>query len=117
MPDSTAPIATVPRIVRNRHKLGKARGFSLGELEQADLKRSQALSMGIRTDTRRATVHTHNVDALKTFLGSSPPNAGVSQPVAQPSAETSEPEQPGMTVEKEAEPSRKTRAKTQKKPA
>lgn len=117
MPDSTAPIATVLRIVGKRHELRKARGFSLGELEQAGLKRPQVLSMGIRTDRRRATVHAHNVEALKTFLNSSPLKASAPQPVTQPSIEAPEPEQPPQAAEKEAKPSRKTRAKPKKKPA
>ena len=109
------PIATVPRIVRSRHRLRKARGFSLGELEQTGLKQAQAFSMGIRTDTRRATVHAHNVNALKTFLNSSAVKAGVTQAPAEPSPETDEPKQADVVAEKEPKPRRKARAKAKNK--
>jgi ribosomal protein L13E len=64
------PVPLVPRFVRGAHKLRKARGFSLGELKQAGLPKSQARSMKVRIDKRRSTIHAHNVTALTAFLGS-----------------------------------------------
>jgi len=115
LPDSTVPIATVPRIVRRRHKLRKARGFSLGELQQAGLMRPQAFSMGIRIDTRRTTSHVHNVNALKTFLNSSPAKAGVTQGPTEPSTETTEPEEADVVAKEEPKSRRKARPKAKNK--
>jgi hypothetical protein len=64
------PVPFVPRFVRGAHKLRKARGFSLGELKQAGLLKSQARSMKVRIDKRRSTIHAHNVIALTAFLAS-----------------------------------------------
>jgi hypothetical protein len=63
-------IPFVPRFVRGAHKLRKARGFSLGELKQAGLLKSQARSMKVRIDKRRSTIHAHNVTALTALLAS-----------------------------------------------
>jgi ribosomal protein L13E len=64
------PVPLVPRFMRGAHKLRKARGFSLGELKQAGLLKSQARSMKVRIDKRRSTIHAHNVTALTALLGS-----------------------------------------------
>ena len=77
----------VHRFVGGRHRLKKARGFSLGELEQAGLKHVQARSFSIRTDERRSTVHAQNVSALKAFLASLTPKTSVSKPSVEAPAE------------------------------
>ncbi|GEM_PF-3059346 len=88
--DSRAPEALVQRLVAHKHRFRKARGFSLGELEQTGLTAARARSAGIRVDFRRSTVHPRNVAALKGFLspparapsGVEPSESEVERPVA-----------------------------------
>jgi len=85
------PVPLVPRFVHGAHKLRKARGFSLGELKQAGVLKSQARSMGIRVDERRSTIHPQNVTALTTFLApptqeTAAPEAAVETPAVVPEA-------------------------------
>ena len=85
------PVPLVPRFVHGAHKLRKARGFSLGELKQAGVLKSQARSMGIRVDERRSTIHPQNVTALTTFLArptqeTAAPQAAVETPAVVPEA-------------------------------
>ncbi|MGB9023093.1 MAG: ribosomal protein L13e [Candidatus Bathyarchaeia archaeon] len=100
MARSPAPEALVRRFVASKLRFKKARGFSLGELQQAGLHTSQARSAGIRVDPRRSTVHPQNVAALKAFL--SPPAPAANVP------EASEPEVEKL-VAKEAPSIKKTK--------
>jgi hypothetical protein len=68
MAQVSPPVPSVPRFVRGIHKLRRARGFSLAELKQAGILKSQARSVGIRVDERRSTAHPYNVAALTNFL-------------------------------------------------
>ena len=98
----------VPRFVHGAHKLRKARGFSLGELKQAGVLKSQARSMGIRVDERRSTIHPQNVTALTTFLAhptqeTAAPQAAVETPAVVPETKKG-PERP----KRKAKPSAKS---------
>lgn len=75
----SSPVPMVPRMAGNKRRLKKARGFSLGELQQAGIQRIQAASMHIRTDQRRRSVHADNVAALKRYLAASKEAAVVEQ--------------------------------------
>jgi large subunit ribosomal protein L13e len=102
------PVPLVPRFVHGAHKLRKARGFSLGELKQAGVLKSQARSMGIRVDERRSTIHPQNVTALTTFLArptqeTAAPQAAVETPAVVPETKKG-PERP----KRKAKPSAKS---------
>jgi len=102
------PVPLVPRFVHGAHKLRKARGFSLGELKQAGVLKSQARSMGIRVDERRSTIHLQNVTALTTFLArptqeTAAPQAAVETPAVVPETKKG-PERP----KRKAKPSAKS---------
>jgi hypothetical protein len=99
----------VPRFAGGRHRLKKARGFSLGELKQAGLQQFQARSVKIRIDERRSTVHTHNVAALKAFMAPSAPKAAEQQPPGEPAVEISEPKRRSAPRQKKAKPKRAKR--------
>jgi len=103
------PVPLVPRFVRGAHKLRKARGFSLGELKEAGLPKSQARSMKVRVDERRSTIHPRNVTALGTFL------ASLSQNAVAPDASVEAPAVVGE--EKKGPEPGKRRAKRSVKPA
>lgn len=90
MSGSSQPVAVVPRLVGRKHKLRKARGFSLGELKQAGLQRCQARSIRLRTDERRSSVHAHNVAALKAFAASLSPRTIEPHPPPKPSTQLPE---------------------------
>ena len=112
---SAPPLAMVPRLVARKHRLKKARGFSLGELTQAGLDRSHARSVRVRIDKRRSTAHAQNVAALKAFLLSSTPKANTLQPPVEPAIEGSEIEKHSAPVKKKRpKPSRTGRAKKPK---
>jgi len=100
---SSLPVATVLRFVGGKQRLRKGRGFSLGELQQAGLKRPQARSFKIRTDQRRSTVHAQNVAVLKAFLASLTPKTSEPEPSVEAPAEEAKP--------KKGPPSRKEKAK------
>lgn len=91
MSEMSPPVPLVRRFVHGAHKLRKARGFSLGELKQAGVLKSQARSMGIRVDERRSTIHPQNVTVLTTFLApptqeTVAPGAAVETPAVVPEA-------------------------------
>ncbi|WP_455363413.1 ribosomal protein L13e [[Eubacterium] cellulosolvens] len=109
MSGSSQPVAMVPRFVGRRHRLRKARGFSLGELRQAGLQRSQARSIRLRTDERRSTVHAHNVAALKAFAASLTPTTTEEQPPAKPSMQLPEQKRRSSLGEKKPKPRRPKR--------
>jgi len=114
---SSLPIAMVHRFVGGRHRLKKARGFSLGELEQAGLKQPQARSFSIRTDERRSTVHAQNVEALKAFLASLTPKTSVSKPSLEAPAEEAievKPKKSPAPGKKKVKPRRARRAEKRK---
>ena len=111
MPKMSSPVPLVPRFVHGAHKLRKARGFSLGELKQAGLLKSQARSMKVRIDERRSTIHAQNVTALATFLASPTqmtvvPEASVEAPAVVPEAKES-PEPRRRTTKRSAKPTKK----------
>lgn len=87
------PIPLVPRHVSGKHKLGKARGFSLGELKKAGLQEFQARSIKIRIDERRSTVHAHNVTSLSEFLASPTQTPSTQEPSVEVPAVVSEPKE------------------------
>lgn len=111
MPETSLPVPFVPRFVHGAHKLRKARGFSLGELKQAGLLKSQARSMKVRVDERRSTIHEQNVTALATFLASPTqktvvPEASVEAPAVVAEAKES-PEPHGRRAKRSAKPTKK----------
>jgi len=103
------PVPFVPRFVHGAHKLRKARGFSLGELKQAGLLRSQARSMKVRIDKRRSTIHPMNVSALTALLA---------PPAEKPAVADASVLAPSIAPEEKGRPeSHKTKAKRSGKPA
>jgi len=106
---SSLPVAMVLRFVGRKHRLRKARGFSLGELKQAGFNQPQARSFKIRTDERRSTVHAQNVAALKAFLASLTPKTSVSEPSVETAAEEPKPKKGPVPGKKKAKPRRITR--------
>jgi large subunit ribosomal protein L13e len=58
-------------VVRKRsYEKRSGRGFSRGELKEAGTTIKQALQAGIPVDSRRRSVHSENVELLKTQLKS-----------------------------------------------
>ena len=111
MSEMSPPVPLVPRFVHGAHKLRKARGFSLGELKQAGVLKSQARSMGIRVDERRSTIHSQNVTALTTFLApptqeTPAPEAAVETPAVVPEAKKG-PERRKRKAKRSAKPVKK----------
>jgi hypothetical protein len=107
----TPLVPLVPRFVHGAHKLRKARGFSLGELKQAGVLKSQARSMGIRVDERRRTIHPQNVTTLTTFLApptqeTVAPEAAVEAPAVVPEPKKG-PERPKRKAKRSAKPVKK----------
>jgi len=111
---SSLPVAMVLRFVGGKHRLRKGRGFSLGELEQAGLKRPQARSFKIRTDERRSTVHTQNVAVLKAFLASLTPKTSKPEPSVEAPAEEAKPKKGAVPGKKNAKPRRVRRSEKPK---
>jgi hypothetical protein len=109
---SPAPEALAQRFVGSKLKFKKARGFSLGELQQAGLPAFQARCVGIRVDRRRSTVHPQNVATLKAFLSPPTPAANVTE-ASKPGVER--PAARGAPPIKKAKPRRKTPAKKRKR--
>ena len=110
MPQVSPPVPSVPKFVHGVHKLREARGFSLGELKQAGVLKSQARLMGIRVDSRRSTVHSQNVTALRAFLTPSAevtvaPEATVETTTAPEAEKVSE--CPKRRAKRRAEPAKK----------
>jgi ribosomal protein L13E len=62
--DKTVPQA---HLVYGR-RLAAAKGFSVGELEDAGLKPEQARNLGLATDAERMSSLGVNIDTLKQFL-------------------------------------------------
>lgn len=91
MSRTSPPIPLVVGHVRGKHKLRKARGFSLGELKKAGLQEFQARSMKIRIDERRSTIHAHNVTSLIEFLASPTQKPAAPEPSVEVPAVVSEP--------------------------
>ena len=91
MPETSPPVPLVLGHLRGKHKLRKARGFSLGELKQAGLQEFQARSMKIRIDGRRSTIHAHNVTSLAEFLASPTQKPPAPEPSVEVPAAVSEP--------------------------
>jgi ribosomal protein L13E len=111
MSEMSPPVPLVPRFVHGAHRLRKARGFSLGELKQAGLLKSQARSMKVRIDKRRSTIHAQNVTALATFLASPTektvvPEASTVTPAVMAEAKES-PEPPKRRAKPSAKPAKK----------
>jgi hypothetical protein len=88
---SSPPVPLVTGHLRGKHKLRKARGFSLGELKKAGLQELQARSMKVRIDKRRSTIHAHNVTSLTEFLASPTQKPTVPEPSVEVPAVVSEP--------------------------
>ena len=111
MSEMSPPVPLVPRFVHGAHKLRKARGFSLGELKQAGVLKSQARSMGIRVDVRRSTVHPQNVTALTTFFASPSQETVAPEGAVEVSAVAPEPkkgpERPKRKAKRSAKPVKK----------
>ena len=63
--------AIVIRMVGGKHVTRKGRGFSPGELKQAGVLRSTAVTLGVMLDLRRSTVHPENVQTLKALANES----------------------------------------------
>ena len=62
-------MATVePKVFKTSRKQRIGRGFSREELRKADSSPKEALRFGIRTDSKRKTIHEENVEALKAYL-------------------------------------------------
>ena len=55
-------------VINRGRKSRMGRGFSQGELKEADLSFKRALSLEIPIDPMRSTKHSENVKALKTRL-------------------------------------------------
>ena len=111
MSEMSPPVPLVLRFVHGAHKLREARGFSLGELKQAGVLKSQARSMGIRVDERRSTIHPQNVTALTTFLApptqeTVAPEAAVEAPAVVPEPKKG-PERPKSKAKRSAKPVKK----------
>lgn len=100
------PIPLVPRHISGKHKLGKARGFSLGELKKAGLQELQARSSKIRIDKRRSTVHAHNVTSLSEFLASPTQTPPTPEPPVEVPAVVLEPKEATEPRKRKAKPSR-----------
>jgi len=58
------PIVRVPKSLKTR----VGRGFSLGELKEANITLHDAKRIGLRVDLRRRSAHKENVESLKSFL-------------------------------------------------
>ena len=58
---------SIEAIVKRKRKTRKGKGFSRGELKEADLSFSEALKQRIPIDTKRSTKHEENVKRLKTY--------------------------------------------------
>ncbi len=56
-------------VIKKRNGTRQGRGFSLGEIKEAGLVPSRAISLGLSVDRRRKSTHTHNIEALKSALG------------------------------------------------
>ncbi len=105
----------VPRSGGRKRGLKKARGFSLGELKQAGLDRSQPHHIGIGIDARRSTIHNHNVVALKQVLAASMPKASVSYTSAEAAQEGSEAKRGSAPAAMQTQPSPARRGRVQKR--
>ena len=55
-------------IVETGDRIREGKGFSIGELEAAQLTVGKAKTMGIPVDTKRGTSHDENIEVLKEFL-------------------------------------------------
>jgi len=110
-----SPVATVPRFTRTKRRLGKGRGFSVGELAQASLQTSQARSFGIRVDRRRSTIHPQNVAALRAFLDASPQKTSTPQPDLKTVPDEPKPE--GESVQAEKTPRRRRSKPAERRPS
>ena len=55
-------------IVESGIKIREGKGFSLGELAEAEITAGKARQMGIPVDTKRKSSHEENVETLKEFL-------------------------------------------------
>lgn len=100
------PVPSVPRHVRGKRKLRKARGFSLGELKQAGLQEFAARSMRIRVDERRSTIHAQNVTALTGFLASPTQKVAAPELSVEAPAVMSEPKKAPAPRKRRTKPSR-----------
>lgn len=61
-------IKPVVRVPGSLNKVREGRGFSLGELKEANLTLHDAKRIGIRVDKRRRSVHEENVEALRKLV-------------------------------------------------
>lgn len=64
--DDVKPIVRIPG---SSNRVREGRGFSLGELKEANLTLHDAKRIGLRVDLRRRSVHKENVEAIKAMLG------------------------------------------------
>ncbi|MBS7287600.1 MAG: ribosomal protein L13e, partial [Candidatus Freyarchaeota archaeon] len=58
----------IVRIPKEASKVREGRGFSLGELKEANITLQDAKKIGLRVDVRRRSVHKENVESLKSFM-------------------------------------------------
>ncbi len=68
---SYTPIVLSPSKKYSPRKKREGRGFSLLELEAADINIKDAKKLGIRIDKRRRSCHQENIEILKNIKNSS----------------------------------------------
>ena len=74
-------------ITKQNGKQSIGRGFSLSELEKADLNKQDAKKIGIPLDVKRKSLHDENVATLKTHAEKAKAEAAKPKP-EKPAAET-----------------------------
>ncbi|MEM4446906.1 MAG: ribosomal protein L13e [Nitrososphaerota archaeon] len=61
-------IKPMVRVPKSLNKVREGRGFSLGELREANLTLHDAKKIGVMVDKRRRSVHKENVEALRKLV-------------------------------------------------
>ena len=64
LPPLTKPLVNDPQVKKPAGGLRRGKGFSYGELRNANITVDEAKDLGIKTDLRRQTVHQVNIDKL-----------------------------------------------------
>jgi large subunit ribosomal protein L13e len=101
-----------PEVVRKDGKARLGRGFSRGELKEAEVDFKQALRLAVPVDLRRKTKHEENVHILKQYLSlrmpkiSKPP-----KPSKKPLKKPSKPMKAEVMEQKPAKPTKPTKQK------
>ncbi len=62
-------VKPIVRIPTSPNRVREGRGFSLGEIIEANLTLHDVKRIGLRVDLRRRSVHKENVEALKAMFG------------------------------------------------